>query len=305
LIIDHVSDKIIDKLKKTSIEVEYKPGLDRESLLKIIENYDVLIFRSRLKVDKEVIDRGPRLKILARYGIGLDNVDVEYAIKKGIAVVNAPKASCISVAELSIGLMIAIARNLHLHIDYVKKGVWSKGMFTGVELYGKKLGIIGFGRIGSRVGVYAKAMDMDVLIYDVKDLSMVMDIVGGKQVDLETLLSSSDFITLHVPLTPQTYHMLNDKTLSLVKDGAYIVNTSRGEIIDHRALLKHIEKLGGVALDVLEEEPPRSSHLIELIKHPKVIVTPHIGAETVEAMDRLADELVENIFEAIKWCLNS
>jgi len=257
-----------------------------------------------LKIDREVIDRGSRLKVLARYGVGLDNVDVEYAIKKGVAVVNAPKASCISVAELTIGLMIAIARNLYLHIDHVKKGLWSKGMFLGVELYKKKLGIIGFGRIGSRVGLYAKAMGMDILVYDVNDVSLAVDLVGGKLVDLEILLNTSDFISLHVPLTPQTYRMLNDKTLSLVKDGAYIVNTSRGEVVDHKALLNHIDRLGGVALDVLEEEPPRSPHLAELVKHPKVIVTPHIGAETVEAMDRMAEELVDNILEAIKWCTN-
>ncbi|MEM2296006.1 MAG: D-2-hydroxyacid dehydrogenase [Ignisphaera sp.] len=290
------------KLKENNIEVDYKPGIDRDSILKIIGNYDILIFRSRIKIDREIINKGLNLKVLARYGIGLDNVDTDYAINRGIAVINASTASCISVAELTIGLMIASARNLYPHIDSVKKGEWSKGMYTGIELHGKTLGIIGFGKIGSRVGVFARAIGMKLLVHDVKDVSTEVEILGGKQVDFETLLETSDVVSFHVPLTPQTYHMLNDDALGLVKDGAIIINTSRGEVIDSRALLKHIDRLGGVALDVLEEEPPKSPHLQDLVKHPKVIVTPHIGAETVDAMNRIADELVDNILEAIKWC---
>ncbi|MEM1720870.1 MAG: NAD(P)-dependent oxidoreductase [Ignisphaera sp.] len=301
LIVDKVSEKTINKLRDRAIDVDYRPGIDYQSLLEIVEQYDILIFRGRLKIDKEVIDRGKRLKILARYGIGLDNIDIDYAVSKGIAIVNAPQASCISVAELTIGLMIAAARNLYLYIDGAKKGEWPKGRYGGFELHGKTIGIIGFGKIGSRVGMYAKAMGMKLLVHDVRDVSLEMSVIGGKQVDLETLLKESHIISLHVPLTPQTYHMINDHTLSLVRDGAIIVNTSRGEVIDSVALLKHIDRLGGVALDVLEEEPPRSPHLLELIKHPKVIVTPHIGAETVEALERISDELIENIMEAIRW----
>lgn len=305
LVIDKVSDSVISKLKSRGIEVDYRPGIDRETLMKIVGDYDVLVFRSRLKIDKDVIDRGARLKVLARYGIGLDNVDVDYAISKGIAIVNAPTASCISVAELTIGLMITVARNLYLHIDSVKKGFWSKGKYIGMELYGKTLGIIGFGKIGSRVGVYAKAMGMRVLAYDIRDVALEVEMIGGKQVNLDTLLRQSDVITIHVPLTPQTYHMINDRTLGMVKDGAIIVNTSRGEVVDLRALLNHVERLGGIALDVLDEEPPRSAHVLELIRHPKVVVTPHIGAETAEAMNRIADEIADNILEAIRWSTSS
>ncbi|MEM1645020.1 MAG: D-2-hydroxyacid dehydrogenase [Ignisphaera sp.] len=289
-------------MNEHNIEVDYKPNIDRESILKIIDHYNILVFRSRIKIDREIIDKGSNLKVLARYGIGLDNVDINYAIARGIAVVNASTASCISVAELTIGLMLVVARNLYLHINSVKKGEWSKGMYTGIELHGKTLGIVGFGKIGSRVGVYARALGMKLLVYDIKDVSLEVGVLGGKQVDFETLLENSEVVTFHVPLTPQTYHMLNSDTLGLVKDGAIIINTSRGEVIDSKALLNHIDRLGGIALDVLEEEPPRSPHLIELVKHPKVIVTPHIGAETVDAMNRIADELVNNILEAIKWC---
>lgn len=289
------------ELKNVGIDVDYKPGTDMSSLFSIVDQYEILIFRGRLRIDKDVIDRGKRLKVLARYGIGLDNVDVEYALSRGIAVVNAPTASCISVAELTIGLMIAIARNLYLHIDSVKKGIWSKGKHEGIELYSKTIGIIGFGKIGSRVSIYAKAMGMKLLVYDVRDVSKELEVIGGKQVDLTTLLKNSDVISLHVPLTHQTYHMLNNETLATVKDNAIIINTSRGEVIDTKALLNHINRLGGVALDVLEEEPPKSPHLLELIKHPKVVVTPHIGAETIDAMEKIADEIVNNILEAIKW----
>lgn len=226
---------------------------------------------------------------------------MEYAVSKGIAVVNASAASCVSVAELTIGLMIAAARNLYLHMSSVKGGGWSKGRYVGVELCGKTLGIVGFGRIGSRTGMYARAMGMKILAHDIRDVSIELRAIGGRQVDFEELLRSSDVVSLHVPLTPRTYRMLNDRTLALVKDGAIIVNTSRGEIIDSKALLEHLDRLGGVALDVLEEEPPRSQHLSELIKHPKVIVTPHIGAETLEAMDRIADELASSILEAITY----
>ncbi len=261
----------------------------------------MLIFRGRLRIDKEIIDRGVNLKVLARYGIGLDNVDIEYAIRKGIAVVNAPSASVISVAELTIALMLIVYRKLYDAIDDVKHGKWLKGKYIGRELYGKKLGIIGFGKIGSRVAYYAKSFGMNIMAYDIRDVSSEISRVGGIQVDLDKLLSEADVVSIHVPLTPLTWHMINDKTLSLMQNESILINTSRGEVIDTNALLNHIDRLGGVALDVLEQEPPRDENLWKLIKHPKVVVTPHIGAETVEAMDRIAEEIVKNILEAVKW----
>jgi D-3-phosphoglycerate dehydrogenase len=254
-----------------------------------------------LKIDKEVIEAGSDLVVLARYGIGLDNVDVDLALKKGIAVVNAPNASCISVAELAIGLLISVFRNIYVLVDAVKRMEWSKGRFTGRELYGKKLGVIGFGRIGSKVAEYARALGMNILLHDIRDVSEDARRIGAVQTSLENLLKGSDAVTVHVQLTPLTYHMLNERTLSMIPDNAVIVNTSRGEVIDTKALLNHLDRLGGVALDVLEQEPPKDDIYRKLIGHPKVIVTPHIGAETAEAMDRIADELLQNIMEAIKW----
>lgn len=298
---DRVSEKFLDSLKRHGFEVHYRPGLPREELLSSVENYNVLVFRGRLKIDREVIDRGANLRVLARYGIGLDNVDVEHAVKRGIAVVNAPSASAISVAELAIALMLTVYRRLYEFIHSVKCGEWSKGKYLGRELHGKKLGVIGFGRIGSRVAHYAKAFGMDIMVYDIRDVSEEVSKLGGVQTDLEKLLNEADIATLHVPLTPLTWHMMNDKTLSMMRDGAVLVNTSRGEVIDTDALLKHVDRLGGVALDVLEQEPPKDEKIWKLVKHPNVVVTPHIGAETVEAMDRIADELVKNILEAVNW----
>uniref|UniRef100_A0A7C5XI41 3-phosphoglycerate dehydrogenase n=1 Tax=Ignisphaera aggregans TaxID=334771 RepID=A0A7C5XI41_9CREN len=301
LIIDRVSEKFLEGLASKGFNIDYRPGLDKKEVLEVIGNYNILVFRGRLKIDREIITAGEKLKVLARYGIGLDNVDVDYAVKRGIAVVNAPNASCVSVAELTIGFIIMLFRNLYEYINLVKLGKWPKGMFIGSELYGKKIGVIGFGRIGSRVARYAKAFKMDVLVYDLRDVSRDVEEIGGRQIDLYELLKQSDVITLHVPLTPLTYHMIDDDELSLIRDGAILINTSRGEVINTRALIRHIDRLGGVALDVLEQEPPRDELFRRLIEHPKVIVTPHIGAETRESMDRIAEELLNNILDAVKW----
>lgn len=303
LVTDPTSEKFIERLRGFGIDVDYRPGIPREELLKIVGGYEILVFRSRTKVDQELIDRGERLKILARYGVGLDNVAVEYAIKRGITIVNAPNAPSRSAAELTIGLMLALARRIPLLDREVKTGKWPKGKYMGVELYGKTLGVIGFGRIGRLVAQYARALGMNVITSDVIDVSKEAEKIGARQVGFEQLLRESDVISIHVTLNPSTYRMLDDARLSLVKDNAMLINTSRGEVIDVDALLKHIDRLWGAALDVLPEEPPKSEKLLKLISHEKVIVTPHIGSETAEAYERLAEELAVNIQEAIKRLL--
>ncbi|MEL9990412.1 MAG: D-2-hydroxyacid dehydrogenase [Thermoproteus sp.] len=300
LVADQTSEKLIEKLRGGGLEVDYRPGIPREELLKVVEGYEILVVRSRTKVDKEVIDRGTRLKIVARYGVGLDNIAVDYAIKHGIAVINAPNAPTRSAAELTLGLMLALARRIPLLVGEVKAGGWPKGKYIGRELYGKTLGVVGFGRIGRTVAQYAVALGMRVIASDVIDVSAEAAKIGAAQVPLERLLAESDVVSLHVPLTPSTYKLLDDDRLSLLKDGAMLVNTSRGEVIDVDALLKHIDRLWGVALDVLPEEPPKGEKLLRLLAHEKVIVTPHVGSETQEAYDRLAEELALNILEAVK-----
>jgi D-3-phosphoglycerate dehydrogenase len=300
LVADQTSDKLLERLRGGGLEVDYRPGIPRDELLKVVEGYEVLVVRSRTKVNREVIDRGTRLKVVARYGVGLDNIEVDYAIKRGIAVINAPNAPTRSAAELTIGLMIALARRIPVLDREVKAGGWPKGKYMGRELYGKRLGVVGFGRIGRTVAQYAAALGMEVVASDVIDVSAEAAKIGARQVPLERLLAESDVVTLHVPLTPGTYRLMDDARLSLLRDGAMLINTSRGEVVDVDALARHIDRLWGVALDVLPEEPPRSERLLKLLSHEKVIVTPHVGSETYEAYDRLAEELALNILEAVK-----
>ncbi|MCC6020982.1 MAG: D-2-hydroxyacid dehydrogenase [Thermoproteaceae archaeon] len=299
LVIDSVDPLLKERLEKMGVTVDMRPGIPREELLRIVGNYDILVFRGRLKIDREVIDAGSSLRVLARYGVGLDNVDVEYAVKRGVAVVSAPNAPAQSVAELAIGLMVAVARRIPLLSERVKRGEWPKGRYIGVELSGRTLGVIGFGRIGRRVAQIARGIGMRILAHDIIDVSTDVKKLGGEQVPLETVLRESDVISLHVPLTPDTYKLLNAERLALVRDNAIIVNTSRGEVMDYEALLKHIDRLWGVGLDVLPEEPPRSQYLRQLLAHEKVVVTPHVGSETYEAMRRLAEELAMNIEEVV------
>jgi len=304
LVTDKVDEKLLNRLRSMGMVIDYKPGIQRDELLKLIDGYHILVVRSRTKVDREVIDRGTSLKIIARAGVGLDNIDVEYALKRGLVIINSPNAATYSAAELTLTLMLMLARNVHLHIFDVKNGKWSKGTYEGVELRGKTLGIVGFGRIGRAVARYAGALGMRVLATDIIDVSRYANELGVKLVSLNELLELSDVITLHVALTKDTYHMINDDRLRLIKDGAMIVNTSRGEVIDTRALLNHLDRLWGVGLDVLEHEPPREDWEFKLIQHPKVIVTPHIGAETVEAQGRIVEELVANIQDALERVRN-
>ena len=292
---------MIRRLREAGIEVDYKPGIERGDLLRLVENYDILVVRSRTRVDREVIDRGVRLRIIARAGVGLDNIDVDYAVRRGIAIVSAPSAPAQSVAELTIGLIIAVARHIPQHVAEVKAGRWSKGMFHGMELEGKTLGVVGLGRIGYRVARLAKGIGMNVVAFDIADISDKAAVLGIDVVQsVEELVARSDVVSLHVPLMPETYRMMNEDRLRLLRDGAILVNTARGELIDVEALLKHIDRLWGVALDVLPEEPPKSEPIIKLVQHPKVIVTPHIGSETVEAQRRVAVETAENIIEVVR-----
>jgi D-3-phosphoglycerate dehydrogenase len=299
LIVDNVDPLIKERLERIGIKVNLRPGISKEELVKIVKDYNILIFRGRLKIDKEVIDAGTNLKILARYGVGLDNVDVEYAVKKGVAVVSAPRAPTQSVAELTLGLMLAVARRIPLLDIKVKGGEWPKGKYIGIELGGKTLGVIGFGRIGKAVAYMARGIGMRILATDVIDVSADVEKIGGKQVPLEQLLKESDVVSIHVSLTPETYRLLNAERLALLKDNAILINTSRGEVIDHETLLQHLDRLWGVGLDVLPEEPPKNPQLRKLVTHEKVVVTPHVGSETYEAMRRLAEELASNIEEVV------
>lgn len=303
LICDPICEEALSLLKSKGYELIFAHSPPPEELKKMISDVDVIIVRSATKVTKEVIDRAKRLKIIARAGAGLDNIDVKYAISKGIKILRSPGALSIAVAELTIGLMIALLRKFHIADARLKEGKWLKHEFLGSELYGKTLGIIGLGNIGSEVALRAKAFGMRVIGYKRHNVEQVAKKLGIEPAfSLEDILKESDIITLHVPLTSETYHMISEREFNLMKDGVYVVNTSRGAVIDGRALLKALEngKVAGAALDVHEHEPPREEWEWRLIKHPRVIATPHIGSMTKEAQKRVGIMIAKKIIKTLE-----
>jgi D-3-phosphoglycerate dehydrogenase len=297
---------ITEKFHECGIELFKKNGtvdtrynICREELLECIREYDVLIVRSDTPVDKKVIDCGKRLKVIGMAGIGLNHIDTEYAREKGIAVFNVPDGSNDSVAEHTIALLLCISRKLYNAIDAVKKNHWNKTGYIGNQLKGKTIGLIAIGKIGSRVANLCQAFGMKVMAYDPfidPDLAAKMNI---ELVSLEELLMNSDIISMHAPLTPQTYHMIGKKQLDMMKDGAYILNLGRGGLIDEEALYDALKKgkLKGAAVDVMEKEPPGQSKLLEL---DNFIATPHIGAGTVEAQQYIAQSLASKVIDYMK-----
>jgi D-3-phosphoglycerate dehydrogenase len=258
LVSDSIHPEFIDELEKIGIPVDYEPNVKNERLFEIIPNYEALVVRSRTKVTKELIEQGSKLKVIGRAGVGLDNIDVDYANGKGIIVVNTPEAPSESVAELVIGLMISIVRHIPLANASMKEGKWIKSKLTGLELKDKTLGIIGFGRVGSIVARIASAIGMSILFFDPYVSDEHAEKLGGKRADLETLLRYSDVVTLHVPLTSETFHMIGRSELNIMKKSAILINTSRGAVINERALVESLrsEEISGAGLDVYSNEPP-------------------------------------------------
>lgn len=295
LVTDPIDPEGINFLKSQGLDVDEKYTISHEELKSLIADYDAVIIRSRTKITREVIDAAKLLKVIGRAGVGLDNIDVEYAISKGIRIVSTPEATSVSVAELVFAYILCHYRKLIDADSSMKNKKWLKHELTGNELKGKVLGIIGLGRIGIEVAKRAKAFEMRLLVYDVRDVSKECAKLDALQVPLKTLLEKSDIVSIHVPLTKETYHMIGEKELSIMKRTAMIINTSRGEVIDGKALLKALNErqIAGAGLDVFEHEPPTEEWEIQLISHPNVIATPHIGAATKEAQKR-AGYLVAN-----------
>jgi D-3-phosphoglycerate dehydrogenase len=300
LVCDSIDQAGIDSMKRAGLAVDYKPEIKPAELMSSVKDYDVIIVRSRTKVTKEVVDAAANVKIIARVGVGLDNVDVKAADAKKIRVINAPEAASIAVAELAIGLMISLARSIPKVNAETKRGNWIKKELMGTQLSGKYLGIVGVGNIGRNIGRMAKALRMNLIGYDpypispdfIKETSLIVT-------DLNTLLESSDFVTCHVPSTPETRNMFNAERLSKMKPNAYLVNTSRGEIIDEDALYEALKngKIAGAALDVFEVEPPSNKQLLGL---PSLICTPHIGAQTKEAQELASTVIAEKVIQILR-----
>ncbi|ACP35411.1 D-isomer specific 2-hydroxyacid dehydrogenase NAD-binding [Sulfolobus islandicus Y.G.57.14] len=300
LITDPVDQYMIKTLQNNGLIVDYKPEISREELLKIIDQYQVLVVRSRTKVDKEIIRYGTNLKIIARAGIGLDNIDTEEASKRNIKIVYAAGASTDSAAELTIGLLLTAARKLYDSMNMAKGGIFKK--IEGIELAGKTIGVIGFGRIGTKVAKVCKALDMNVIAYDVIDIKEKANMLGVKVAEsLDELLKNSDVITFHVTVGKDAKPILNKDTFNYVKDNTIIINTSRAVVIDGKALLEYIDKKQlTYATDVLWNEPPKEDWEIKLLRHERVIVTTHIGAQTKEAQYRVAVVTTDNLITSLK-----
>lgn len=300
LVCDPVHEEGIEKLKQAGFEVDVNPTITSEQLTKIVSNYDLLIVRSRTKVTKEIIEAGRQLKVIGRAGIGLDNIDLETAEKKGIMVFDVPAASANAAAELTAGLIISLARSIPRADNSMKEGKWIKKELMGGELRDKTLGIIGLGNVGGRIAKIAKALGMKMLITKrTPPAPELLRELEAEFVLLKELLQRSDVVTIHVPLTPQTKHMIGAQEIQLMKKSAFLINTSRGAIVDEKALLDALKsgKLGGAALDVYEIEPPKD---LSLIKLPNVVCTPHIGAQTGRTQRITAVSLAEKIINTLK-----
>jgi D-3-phosphoglycerate dehydrogenase len=279
-------------------QVDDKNNISAEELLKIIGEYDAIIVRGRTKVTKEVFEAGKKLKVVGRSGVGVDNIDLQAAKVHKVTVVNAPIATTRAVAELVIGMIFALAREIPRADSSMKQNQWLKKEFEGSELNGKTLGVIGIGRIGSSVAKMASSIGMKILAYDPVISPESIHSAGGEFSAIDELLLKSDFITIHTPLTDSTRNLINSAMLAKMKDGVRIICAARGNIIDETALLTAIKsgKVGGAALDVFSTEPLVDS---ELVKHPKVISTPHIGGQTVEAQIRAANDISNEVLAAL------
>lgn len=298
-----VSEKIADEglaLLRQELEVDNRDGISRAELLDIIGQYDALIVRSVTKVNEELIKRGTRLKVVGRAGNGIDNIDVDVCTKYGIIVANTPDSNTISAAEQTISLLLSSCRNTAYANDFLKGGNWDRKPFRGIELYGKTVGIVGLGRIGSMVATRLKAFNMQVIAYDPYIPDQRFEKYGAvKKRTLEELIKEADIITVHTPRNDETMHMINEKILGFAKEGIRLVNCARGGIIEEQAILQGIEsgKIASAGLDVFEEEPAINN---PLFKYKNVVVTPHLGADTFEAQKRVGENIAEQVILALR-----
>jgi D-3-phosphoglycerate dehydrogenase len=283
-------------------EVKIASRASEEPLMEESKDVDAIVIRALGRITAKIMDSAPRLKVVGRHGVGVDNIDVEAATRRGIPVVYTPEAKAEAVADHTIGLIIALAKNIVQGNCALKfKGNWNfRYEQHGIDVYGKTLGIIGLGRIGGRVAKRAKGFDMKVLVYDPyvnKDSASKVEV---KLVDLGTLLASSDFVTVHVPLTEETRKLLGEREFNLMKPGAFLVNTSRGGVMEERAMIRALStgRLAGAGLDVLEKEPPDPAN--PLFKFDNVVVTPHMASHTVESLRKMAIEVADGVVKVLK-----
>ncbi len=303
LICDHVNPTLKEILEKNGLKVTYEPEITPEQIAEKIGNFQVVVVRGRTKLSRELIEKADKCKIIARVGVGLDNIDQEAAKEKNVRVINAVEGATTAVAELVIGLMLSMAREIPRADREIRNGNWIKKELAGTELKGKYLGIIGLGNIGKRLGRLTRALNMNIIGYDVIPIDDEFSKeVGLMKADLDTLLSSADYVSLHVPLLDSTHHMINAEKLKLMKNTARIINTSRGGVIDEDALYNSLKEgnIAGAALDVFEVEPATGNKLTTL---PNFVATPHMGAQTKEAQLLAANIIAEKIIQVLRGVL--
>ncbi|ALC92288.1 D-3-phosphoglycerate dehydrogenase [Bacillus sp. FJAT-18017] len=300
LITDSISDSGLQALYEHPLFTVVKQvGLPHSDLVEQIHHYDALIVRSQTKVTEDIVQKADRLKVIARAGVGVDNIDVSAATRKGILVINAPGGNTIAATEHTLAMLLALARNIPQAHEITSKGEWNRGAFQGVELYRKTLGVIGMGKIGTEVAKRAKSFGMEILGFDPYLTEERAAKLGIAKATVDEIARNSDFITIHTPLINATRNLVDDEFLAKTKRGVRFINCARGGIIDEEALVRSINEghVAGAALDVFQTEPPTNNGLLN---HPRIITTPHLGASTVEAQEKVAEEVSEEIIEILQ-----
>lgn len=298
IVTDKISGKGVDLLKAEGYEVKEAWDIPKEELPDIIGDFDAIVIRSATKVKGDLLEAARNLKVVGRAGIGLDNVDLKKCEERGITVRNTPNATTDTVAELALAFMFALARKVVQGTTTLRKGEWAKKQLKGSELLGKTLGIVGCGRIGSALARKCDALGMNIIGCDVVHISEAC----VDQCEIPEVFSQADFISLHLPLLPETKHIINEEAIAKMKDGVFIINCARGGTIDEKALYEAIKsgKVGGAALDVWEKEPVELESSKKLLELEQVIGSPHIGAQTAEGQERAGIQVAEAVIEELK-----
>lgn len=298
IVTDKISGKGVDLLKAEGYEVKEAWDIPKEELPDIIGDFDAIVIRSATKVKGDLLEAAKNLKVVGRAGIGLDNVDLKKCEERGITVRNTPNATTDTVAELALAFMFALARKVVQGTTTLRKGEWAKKQLKGSELLGKTLGIVGCGRIGSALARKCDALGMNIIGCDVVHISEAC----VDQCEMPEVFSQADFISLHLPLLPETKHIINEEAIAKMKDGVFIINCARGGTIDEKALYEAIKsgKVGGAALDVWEKEPVELESSKKLLELEQVIGSPHIGAQTAEGQERAGIQVAEAVIEELK-----
>lgn len=300
LICDKLDEESLNKIRDAGLDVTYRAGMSPEELIATVPGYGVMVVRRSTHVTREVIDTATDLKLIVRAGVGLDNVDVKHAKERGVEVINTPGAATVSVAEHTIGLMISLARNIPQGYSSTREGRWERKKYTGSELMGKTLGLIGFGRIGQETAARARAFGMKVIAYDPILEPEIAGRLDTPLMGFDELLARSDYISLHIPLAPETKYIINAETIAGMKKGVRIINCARGGLVDEKALAEAIESghVAGAAFDVFENEPPGPAN--PLLALENFICVPHLGAYTAEGQARVGAEVARIVIEFVR-----